>query len=461
MKLKTWFKIVQPIAQANGMEDAPAEVMIFDDIGAWGIGAKDFTEAFNAIKAQKINVRINSGGGDFFDGCAMYSTIRDHAAEVTCHVEGLAASAASVVAIAGDKVCIASNAFMMIHNVMTMAFGNGADLRKQADLLDKLSGSTAALYASKTGKTPAEMQQLMDDESWFDAREAKSIGLVDEIKDPDDEEDDDDSDLEMSAVFRAVATYRKAPEQLRRFAASLAARKGNEGPGKAAKGKTAAGNNAVKQETPAMANKITLKDGKQYVTINGVEHELEASAPAATTTVDLDKAVNEARTKAVAEERAYRGMFSTIVQSAGLKDAAAVADFEKNFYGRAESDLKFLAQHAIGTRAKPLGEGSGEPEPVAGAKTDADKAAREIREYCADRFATDASMRRRFKVNSTNIEDAGYKAGLDRYVAVETKCRADEAKPTKKSREDEDKDPEGDVISRTLKNPSLFSRLSA
>src|ERR1700730_658024 len=97
---KTWFKIVSAGGSGAGGADDPAEVMIYDDIGYWGIRAKDFAEAFNGIKAKKINVRINSGGGDFFDGCAIHSIIKDHAAEVTCHVDGLAASAASVVAIA-------------------------------------------------------------------------------------------------------------------------------------------------------------------------------------------------------------------------------------------------------------------------------------------------------------------------------------------------------------------------
>lgn len=431
--MKTWFSI-----KTNEADDMPAEVLIYDDIGAWGVTAKDFTEKLGSIKSKKINLRINSGGGDFFDGCAIYNAIKEHPAETTCHVTALAASAASIIAIAGKKVTVAKNGFLMIHNVMSMAFGSAADMRKEAELLDRLSGSAAAMYAAKTGHPAADMQKLMDDETWFDAAEAKKLGLVDEIKD-DDEEDDDETPLNSATAMRAVAKYKKAPDRLRKFAASLTAK-------------------TPEQEQIPMAQKITVRDGKHFVSIDGKEIEIEAPVaavqPKPEPAVDLDAIRKQATDKAVTEERAYRSMFTTVVASAKLTGADA-EKFEKDFYGRAEADLKFLATHAIGTRATPVGEGSGEQEKKT--ETDADKSAKVISDYCANRFKNDASMRRRFKVNTTNAADQAYKDGLARYIAVETKCRADEAAPKNQSKEDGDEQAVDDPISRVMRNRTVYS----
>lgn len=168
------------------------------------------------------------------------------------------------------------------------------------------------------------------------------------------------------------------------------------------------------------------------------------------TQADIDKA----KTEAIEQERGYRRMFGTIVKSAKL-DGAAAEEFEKNFYGRAEADLKFLAQHAIGERAKPLGEGSGNPEPRPATETD--KAAEQIKTHCAKRFAAEPAWRRRFGVNTANAKDPAYQAGLEKFIAVETKCRADEAGQGAKSSNAE---PRGqDPIDRVLKNKSMIQHV--
>src|SRR5579864_7230569 len=247
---KTWFNMADA---AGGAECA--EVSIYDDIGAWGITAKDFIGQLSAIKAKKINLRINSGGGDFFDACAIYNAIKEHAAETTCHVMALAASAASVIAIAGKKVVMSKNSFMMIHNVMPFAFGDAADMRKQADTLDKLTGSLADMYAGKTGKPAADMAKAMNDETWYGATEAKAAGLADEIVDPDEAEEEEG---QVNSVVKAVSKYKRAPEGLRRYAASLSAPR--------------------TQENSMLP--IYNKGGKSFVIIDGKEHEIET--PAAT-----------------------------------------------------------------------------------------------------------------------------------------------------------------------------------
>src|ERR1700722_3026713 len=110
-----------------------AEVCIYDEIGSYGVTAKQFCTDFNGIKAAKIDLRINSPGGEIFDCAAMCTAIQEHTAEVTAHVDGLAASCASVIACCCDSVKIGKSAFMMIHNPATVAWGNAADMRKQAD----------------------------------------------------------------------------------------------------------------------------------------------------------------------------------------------------------------------------------------------------------------------------------------------------------------------------------------
>lgn len=162
-----------------------AEVLVYDDIGASffgeGISAKQFVKDLAGIKASLITVRINSAGGDVFDGLAIYNALRRHEAAVVTEIDGLAASIASIIALAGEEVRMADNAFFMIHDPWGMGVGNADEMRELADLLDKVGGSLANIYAEKTGMDKAEVQALMNAETWFDAEEAKAAGLVDTL----------------------------------------------------------------------------------------------------------------------------------------------------------------------------------------------------------------------------------------------------------------------------------------
>jgi ATP-dependent Clp endopeptidase proteolytic subunit ClpP len=161
--------------------------------------------------AKTIGVRINSMGGSAFGGVAMYNALQDHPADVTCTVEGLAASAASLVAMAG-KTVMGKGAMMMIHSPSTVAQGNSRDLRKMADVLDKVQDSLATIYTAKTGKSLDAVNDLLDDETWMTADEACAAGFADEVM-PDvktdygpgeqvpaeQEDEDDDGDAEDRA----------------------------------------------------------------------------------------------------------------------------------------------------------------------------------------------------------------------------------------------------------------------
>src|SRR5690606_25494897 len=126
--------------------DDRAEILIYDEIGAdpWtgtGIGADDFVRELRAIKAPRIDVRINSVGGSVFEGNAIYNALARHPAHVDVYIDGIAASIASVIAMAGDKIYIAANAHVMIHNPHGVVWGEAGDMRRMADTLDKIRGS--------------------------------------------------------------------------------------------------------------------------------------------------------------------------------------------------------------------------------------------------------------------------------------------------------------------------------
>ena len=178
---RSWYSI-----QAAG---DVATVRIYDEISWFGVTAEDFANDLDRIEAAAIHLHLSSPGGDVWDGMAIYNALKQHKASVITFIDGVAASIASVIALAGDEVRMASNGLMMIHNAWTLAAGNAADMIKAAELLQKVDGTIAGTYAAKTGKDAAEFKALMNEETWFTAQEAKEIGFVDEIYDgkPEDE----------------------------------------------------------------------------------------------------------------------------------------------------------------------------------------------------------------------------------------------------------------------------------
>lgn len=176
---KSWFTITAK------SEAKQAEVYIYDEIGGWGITAKDFASALKAVpKDHKITLRINSPGGSVVDGAAIYNLLAERSASITTKIDGLAASMASVVALAGSEVQMADNALMMIHDPIGWAFGDSEEMRKTADVLDKFGSTIVNAYAKKTGKSEADIKAAMADETWFTAQEAKDWGLVDKVCEP-------------------------------------------------------------------------------------------------------------------------------------------------------------------------------------------------------------------------------------------------------------------------------------
>lgn len=164
-----------------------AEIYIYDAIGEdWagnGISAIKFIEQINNIKASHIELHVNSPGGSVFDGQAIYNALVRHPAVITTYVDGLAASIASVIALAGDRVVMASNSLFMIHNPMSSVAGYASDMRKMADVLDKIKESILSVYQKRTALNVDELATAMDNETWYTASEALDAGFANELSD--------------------------------------------------------------------------------------------------------------------------------------------------------------------------------------------------------------------------------------------------------------------------------------
>lgn len=169
------------------------KLYIYDEIGFWGTDASTLVSELNDIDSNKLDLHLNSPGGEVFDGIAIYNALRQHKAEVTVYVDGLAASAASFIAQAGDRVVMARNAQMMIHDGIALAYGNEKDMLDTAATLSKISNNIADIYAQHAQKrgfdtTLDQFRNLMREEVWYTGQEAVDAGLSDEVLDSDDDE---------------------------------------------------------------------------------------------------------------------------------------------------------------------------------------------------------------------------------------------------------------------------------
>lgn len=170
-----WYRIEAKTAGA-------AELYIFDEINPmWGIGAQQVVDELKGLSASQIDVHINSPGGNVFDGIAIMNALRNHSANITVIVDGLAASIASVIAMAGNEIVMNLGSQMMVHNPSGFAMGDAKTMRELADLLDKSGRNIASIYADRAGGTEDDWQAAMDVETWYTAKEAVEAGLADRV----------------------------------------------------------------------------------------------------------------------------------------------------------------------------------------------------------------------------------------------------------------------------------------
>ena len=169
--MQTWYNL-------KAAADKTPVLSIFDDIGAYGVSAKSFLNDLRTVTTDEVDVEINSPGGDVFAGLAIYNGLRASGKKINVKVLGLAASAASLVAMAGDTIEMPENAFMMIHNPWGFAMGGADEMRNTADMLDKICTGLVSTYAKRTGKTDQEITALLDAETWMTAQEAVDAGFA-------------------------------------------------------------------------------------------------------------------------------------------------------------------------------------------------------------------------------------------------------------------------------------------
>jgi ATP-dependent protease ClpP protease subunit len=200
----------RPLADVPGLSmrarvtaEAPGELLIYGRImgsaSMWmeGIAPSDVANALKELGAGPVNVRINSGGGDVFGGVAIHSLLARHPGIVTVYVDGVAASAASFIMLAGERVIASRNAMIMIHDAMTGVWGNREAFQRAMDLLDRVSDNIADMYAEKAGEDVefwrAKMLENGEDGVWYTGMEALDAGLVDEVIAAKDDDDDVDA----------------------------------------------------------------------------------------------------------------------------------------------------------------------------------------------------------------------------------------------------------------------------
>lgn len=158
------------------------EIRLYGGIDGLDVSAATFARQLDSLKADHIDIRINSRGGDAFDGIAIYNAIARHPARTTVHIDGLAASAASFIAQAADEIVINRYAKMMIHDASLLTIGNAADHAASAALLDSISGIIAQIYADRAGGSPDLWRDRMATDTWYTATEAVRVGLADRIE---------------------------------------------------------------------------------------------------------------------------------------------------------------------------------------------------------------------------------------------------------------------------------------
>jgi ATP-dependent protease ClpP protease subunit len=224
---QSWFRIearapraVDPTPEAEvlvgGAPAAPentsreADVYIYDEIGGWGVYASEFINQLASLDVDQINLHLNSPGGDVFEGSAIYNCLVAHAARIRVVVDGIAASAASYIAMAGDEIVMNPGSMMMIHDASGFCYGPATDMREMAALLDKVSDTIAGIYAHRTSTPATDWRARMLVTTWYTGEEAVAAGLADRVVGMDElEEDSDDAAQDaVTALAKASAWMR-------------------------------------------------------------------------------------------------------------------------------------------------------------------------------------------------------------------------------------------------------------
>lgn len=175
--MKNWYQI-------KAKSKSVLDISIHDEIGFFGISAGDFIKEIRSnMDAKVINLSIHSPGGSALDGIAIFNALKGHPASVNAHVDGIAASAASFILMAGDHISMPEDSFIMIHNAFGMAMGDSDDMRDMADVLDKIGSTMINIYHNRTSVPRETLAEMLSAETWLGAEEALELGFADTIAD--------------------------------------------------------------------------------------------------------------------------------------------------------------------------------------------------------------------------------------------------------------------------------------
>lgn len=219
-----WFRVSAQTAKqatnAAGKTKTTAEILIYDIIDPWGVSAGDFANALNELDVDEIVVGINSPGGIVFDGIAIMNALKRHPANIITRIDGVAASAASFIAMAGDEIQTSKYAEMMIHEARGYVSGTAEDMKEMLDLLLRHNTAIAGVYRDRAGGELKDWLKLMKNETWFTAEEMVAAGLADTIIEPADESSEADETESLKnrfdlSVFNYAGRQAAPPPQIR------------------------------------------------------------------------------------------------------------------------------------------------------------------------------------------------------------------------------------------------------
>ncbi len=355
----------RPRAKAKQEVSGTARVFLDDVIDSWGwpfgISAKEFRQTLDEITADTIELHVNSPGGEATEGVAMFTALRQHPAKVSVHIDGLAASAASLVAMAGDEVIMSLGTTLMIHDAWALAMGNADDMTDAAARLNTLSDSYAEIYAKRTGKSLEEMRAVMRAEAWLNADQAIEQGFADR-------KDDANEGTEAKVKAFALGGFdREAARAAVNGMNALLARFSQTSPAEPVDGK----NNQPDQEVVAMAeatDTTTVETGsppESPPTTVVINHTPAASAVgedqylAEITRLSTQVAEMQAR-----EANRDKAEFFGTVLAQGRLSPAERAEYEALYDAAPEQTRSLLLARAVGSAVPvaPVGhEGDAEP----------------------------------------------------------------------------------------------------
>ncbi len=349
---------VEPVngIRASVLEDEStttgiAVMRLYDPIdswgGDWGVSAKEFAQALNALPedTEEIRLHINSPGGEVWEAIAILNQLRSHKAKIVAHVDGIAASAASVIAAGASETIMGRNATAMVHDAWGFAIGNAADMTDTATMLDKISNNLASIYADKSGGTAEEWRDIMRAETWFNADEAVEAGLADRVAPVEQEDQEKAARARFDLTMFAHAGRRDAPDPTIPTPASAAASGRARGHG----------TSVAAQKPPAEPVEPInpMNEGDDIMSeaiINGLRERLGIKADAEVTEDSLMAALDEAldeRAEAPEEKTPKAEAEGTVVLDEGtyaaLKSDAAAGREARNEQVKAQREATVSA----------------------------------------------------------------------------------------------------------------------